>query len=180
MLRGNRHTSKYLQNAYNKYGEDSLKFDVLIRLEEFTEEVLRDLEWYYIEKYQPAFNTITPILCKRTQSWKNKISLATKELYIKKGYINPRKGVGRKYNIYDTNFNIIREDITMPEVASYVGKVSYHSLNNSIRKHNGVAITIEGYIISINSLSLESTKHICLTEDFGRKIIKHVKSINAV
>jgi len=68
----------------------------------------------------------------------------------------------------------------MPEVASYTGKVSYHSLNNSTRKHNGVALTTEGHIISINSLSLEDIKHICLTEDFGRKTIKHVKSINAV
>lgn len=180
LLRGNRHSSKYLQNAYNKYGEDSFKFEVLVKLIEFNEEVLRDLEWYYIKKYQPAFNTITPVLCERTQSWKDRISLVTKELYTKKGYTNPRKGVGKRYNIYDTGFNVIKENITMPEVASYTGKVSYHSLNNSIRKHNGVALTTEGHIISINSLSLEDIKHICLTEDFGRKTIKHVKSINAV
>ena len=42
LLRGNRHSSKYLQNAYNKYGEDSFKFEVLVKLIEFNEEVLRD------------------------------------------------------------------------------------------------------------------------------------------
>lgn len=177
LLRGNRHTSTYLQNSYNKYGEDSLKFEVLIKLIEFNENVLRDLEWYYIEKYQPAFNTITPLFCDRTQEWKDKIAQSTKKLYTEKGYINPRKGVGKKYNIYDTSFNLIKEDITMPEVATFTNKVSYHSLNNSIRKHKGVALTTNGYIISLNSLSLKEIKLICTTEDFGRKTAKHAKSI---
>lgn len=177
LLRRNRHSSTYLQNSYNKYGEDSFKFEVLVRLIEFNEEVLRDLEWYYIKKYQPAFNTITPLICNRTDEWKEKISLSTKKLYTEKGYINPRRGVGRKYNVYDTSFNLIKECVTMPEVASFTGKVSYHSLNNSIRKHRGVALTTDGYIVSLNSLSLDEIKNICTTEDFGNKIAKHVKSI---
>lgn len=85
--------------------------------------------------------------------------------------------MGRKYNVYDTSFNLIKECITMPEVASFTGKVSYHSLNNSIRKHRGVALTTNGYIVSLNSLSLDEIKNICTTEDFGNKIAKHVKSI---
>lgn len=177
LLRGNRHSSTYLQNSYNKYGEDSLQFEVLVKLIEFNEKVLRDLEWYYIEKYQPAFNTITPLSCDRTQNWKDKISKTTKELYTKKGYINPRKGIGKRYNVYDLQFNIIEGNITMPEVATLTGKVSYHSLNNSIRKHRGVALTTNGYIISLSSLSVEETKIICTTEDFGRKTAKHAKSI---
>lgn len=177
LLRGNRHSSVYLQNSYNKYGEDSFKFEVLLRLIEFNEEILRDLEWYYIEKYQPAFNTITPLVCNRTNEWKEKISISTKKLYAERGYINPRRGVGKKYNIYDTSFNLIKENITMPEVATFTGKVSYHSLNNSIRKHRGVAITINGYIVSLSSLSLGDTKTICTTEDFGNRTAKHVKSI---
>lgn len=174
LLRGGRHSSKYLQNSYNKYGEDSFKFEVLVRLIEFNEEVLRDLEWYYIEKYHPSFNTMTPLLCDRTQEWKDKISQTTKRLYREKGYINPRKGVGKKYNIYDTSFTLIKENITMPEVATFTGKVSYHSLNNSIRKHKGVALTTNGYIISLNSLSLEDIKTIYTTENFGTRT-KHVK-----
>ena len=39
-----------LHKALRKYGEDSFKFEVLVRLIEFNEEVLRDLEWYYIKK----------------------------------------------------------------------------------------------------------------------------------
>lgn len=180
LLRGNRHSSIYLQNSYNKYGEDSFKFEVLVRLIEFNEEVLRDLEWYYIEKYQPAFNTVTPLLCDRTQEWKDKISQTTKKLYTEKGYINPRKGVGKKYDIYDTSFNILKKGVTMPEVATFTGKISYHSLNTSIRKHKGVALTINGYIISLDSLSLEEIKFICTTENFGSKLSKICKSINAV
>ena len=180
LLRSNKHSSIYLQNSYNKYGEDSLKFEVLARLIEFSEEVLRDLEWYYIEKYQPAFNTITPLSCNKTQKWKNKISETTKKLYTERGYINPRKGVGKRYNIYDTSFNIVKGNITIPEVATFTNKVSYHSLNNSIRKHRGVALTTNGYIISLNSLSLEETKLIYTTENFGNKTSKTRKSINAV
>lgn len=177
LLRGNRHSSSYLQNSYNKYGEDSLKFEVLVKLIEFNEEILRDLEWYYIEKYQPAFNTMTPLSCDRTQDWKDKISKTTKELYTKKGYVNPRKGVGRRYNVYDTQFKTIKLDITMPEVTSFTGRMSYHSINNSIRKHGGVALTTNGYIISLNSLTIDETKKIYSTEDFGRKVAKYVKSI---
>lgn len=55
LLRRNRHSSTYLQNSYNKYGEDSFKFEVLVRLIEFNEEVLRDLEWYYIKKISTCF-----------------------------------------------------------------------------------------------------------------------------
>ena len=177
LLRGNRHSSTYLQNSYNKYGEDSFKFEVLVKLIEFNEEILRDLEWYYIEKYQPAFNTITPLTCDRTDEWKEKISISTKKLYTEKGYINPRRGVGRKYNIYDTSFKLVKECVTMPEVATFTGKVSYHSLNNSIRKHRGVALTTNGYIVSLSSLSLDEIKNICTTEDFGNKTAKHAKSI---
>lgn len=180
LLRGNRHSSIYLQNSYNKYGEDSLKFEVLIKLIEFNEDVLRDLEWYYIEKYQPAFNTITPLSCSRTQEWKDKISQTTKKLYTEHGYVNPRRGVGKRYNIYDTSFNIIKRAVTMPEVANFTGKVSYHSLNNSIRRHKGVALTTNGYIISLHSLSLEELKLICTTENFGTRTSKTCKSINAV
>lgn len=177
LLRGNRHSSTYLQNSYNKYGENTIKFEVLLQLVEFNEEILRDLEWYYIDKYQPSFNTITPIVCDRTNEWKEKISLSTKKLYTEKGYINPRRGVGRKYNIYDISFNMLKEDITMPEVASFTGKVSYHSLNNSIRKHRGVALTTNGYIVSLNSLNIDEVKNICTTENFGNKTAKHVKFI---
>lgn len=179
LLRGNRHSSKYLQNSYNKYGEESFKFEVLARLIEFNEEILRDLEWYYIEKYQPSFNTMTPLLCERTQDWKNKISISTKELYTKKGYINPRKGVGKRYNIYNNFFNLVKRDVTMPEVASYTGKISYHSLNKSIRKHGGVALTTNGYIIALNSLDLDTIKYICRTDNFGSKINMQ-KFFNAV
>lgn len=47
-LRLNQHHSKYLQNVYNKYGEDDLVFQVI---QECSYEESGDLEKYYIEQF---------------------------------------------------------------------------------------------------------------------------------
>jgi len=47
-LRRNYHTNNYLQNSYNKYGEDNFEFSVLILCDE---NELVDNENYYINKF---------------------------------------------------------------------------------------------------------------------------------
>lgn len=47
-LKRNEHDNDYLQNAWNKYGEDSFKFYILEECEQFE---LDDKEIYYIEQY---------------------------------------------------------------------------------------------------------------------------------
>ncbi len=53
LLRRNKHHSKKLQNFYNKYGKNSLIFEVL---EYCNKKVLLKKEQYYIDKYDPIKN----------------------------------------------------------------------------------------------------------------------------
>lgn len=140
VLRGNRHHSTYLQRSYNKYGEDSLEFTVLLRMFDYNQELLRLNEWYYIEQYKPKFNTSSPVIYPNTEEWKQKISESTKKLYTEKGYINPRKGVGRKFNVLDKYGNQIAYNIDILEVCNKIGykKESYRNLNTYARKENNI------------------------------------------
>jgi group I intron endonuclease len=53
LLRNSRHHSRKLQNHYNKYGEDDLKFDVII---ECGDDILLRAEQSFINLYHPWFN----------------------------------------------------------------------------------------------------------------------------
>jgi len=51
-LRQNKHHSRHLQRAWNKYGEDSFVFEILEIIEEFTKETLLLREQYYLDLYE--------------------------------------------------------------------------------------------------------------------------------
>ena len=147
-LRAGIHHSVYLQRCYNKYGEDSIKFEVLAILENFSEELLRLVEFVYIEKLKPELNTITPIEVKMTEQWKKKISDSTKKLY-ENGYTNPRFNTGKRYNVFDFKGNIVLENKTIREIAIFVGAKDYHFFNTVMRRNGGIAIWNRGvYIIA--------------------------------
>lgn len=55
LLRRNDHHNPYLQNAYNKYGEDAFEFSILHE-EECDQDRLNELEEYYINKYNSYRN----------------------------------------------------------------------------------------------------------------------------
>ena len=59
-LRNNRHHSRYLQNAFNKYGKDNFKFEIIEICEK---EKLIEREQYYLDILNPNYN-----VCKRTDS----------------------------------------------------------------------------------------------------------------
>lgn len=92
LLRKNRHDNDHLQNAWNLYGEENFKFEIL---EEFTNKsFLLKLEQYYIDNLEPDYNICK--LCvnsqlgiKRSQETKNRLS------YINKGESNPNYGLRR-------------------------------------------------------------------------------------
>lgn len=144
-LKNNTHHSTYLQRSYNKYGKDSLKFEVMLEMFDYDEELLRMAEFYYIEKYKPAFNSMVPTTCNYTSVWKDKISKSTKRLY-EEGYINPRKGVGKKYYVINIYGNIVLRNKTIVEIADYF-KGSYHTYNSTLRKYNGVCGIASNYAI---------------------------------
>jgi len=52
-LRGNHHRNQYLQNAWNKYNEEALEFEVLEHLEP---EILVSFEQWWMNMLQPEYN----------------------------------------------------------------------------------------------------------------------------
>ena len=65
-LRHNRHTNQYLQNVWNKYGEDSFQFIIL----EECEENQYNREFYWIDELNPKYNLNR--YAKGTSYWKGK------------------------------------------------------------------------------------------------------------
>jgi group I intron endonuclease len=52
-LRCNKHHNKHLQNAYNLYGEENFKFEII---EECEKEILIEREQFHIDELKPKFN----------------------------------------------------------------------------------------------------------------------------
>jgi len=50
-LRLNQHHSKYMQNSFNKYGEQNFIFEIIVQNSNFSYADLQDLEKQYIEQY---------------------------------------------------------------------------------------------------------------------------------
>lgn len=59
-LRNKRHRSRLLQEDYDKYGADSLKFFILEDVETFNLDELFGREQFWIDKYKPEYN-INPL-----------------------------------------------------------------------------------------------------------------------
>lgn len=53
-LRANKHHSRYLQNAWNKYGEQNFKFEIIEIIQVRTKLIER--EQYWIDLYSPEYN----------------------------------------------------------------------------------------------------------------------------
>lgn len=147
-LRLGKHHSIYLQRCYNKYGEKSITFSILHRMDEYNETLLRLLEFYYIEELHPDFNSgVFPCPIEElSEEVRMKISETTKKLYTEKGHINPRKGVGKKYNIYNMNGLSLFHEITMEEL-SHKMEISYHTFNTMLRKYGGICCSIKNKCI---------------------------------
>lgn len=151
-LKHNRHHSIYLQRSFNKYGRDSITFEILHEMYEYNEVLLRMLEYYYIEELHPAFNTgIYPCpIDEISQEVRDKISETTKKLYTEKGYVNPRKGVGKKYNAYNIKGEPIFLNITMSDLGENMD-ISYHTFNNMLRKYNGICCSSKNHCIILET-----------------------------
>lgn len=91
-LRNDKHYNKKLQNHYNKYGIDSLSYNIL---EYCDKSILIEREQYFIDNLRPFFN-----ICKiagTTLGITYKIYEPTKEK--KKKISNSRKGKPRGYSV---------------------------------------------------------------------------------
>jgi len=75
------HKNRYLQRAWNKYGESNFEFNILEECDT-VEEILLSLEQKYINDLNPEYNILLvaerPKRCKRTKEFRRKQSLAKK------------------------------------------------------------------------------------------------------
>jgi hypothetical protein len=163
-LRRGTHHSPYLQHCYNKYGEESLKFEVLAILNEYNETILRTLEYVYIEQFHPKFNCATPEMHECSEEWRNKISKSTKLLY-QNGYKNPRLDCGKKYKVYDYLGNSHLQNVSIKKAADYVGAKDYHYFNTVLKNNDGFVLWKTGLFIIMD---IDKTKEDLLS--FYRKI----------
>jgi hypothetical protein len=93
----NKHANKYMQNAFNKYGKDSFKFEVI---EECSKTVLVKTEAYYIQAIAPDLNFIQdPVAVIHSNETLLKISTTLKEAYASKRIKNPISKTVHQYNI---------------------------------------------------------------------------------
>ena len=83
-LRHNKHHSKHLQNAWNKYGEASFRFDI-IEIIEITDNIKAELlfrEQFWLDAINPEYNILktaySSLGYKHTKETKEKISKTTK------------------------------------------------------------------------------------------------------
>lgn len=76
LLERNKHHSRYLQNAYNKYGKQNFTFEILELVENIKELIL--IEQKYLDKYNPTYNVMklakNHLGVKRSEETKRKIS----------------------------------------------------------------------------------------------------------
>lgn len=158
-LRARTHHSPYLQKSYNKYGEDSLEFSVLLHMFDYNEELLRLNELYYIEMYKPKFNVASPVIYECTDIWKKKISESTKKLY-ENGYINPRKDVGRKYNAVSIITKEKFYNLPILELCDITGtkRTNYRNLNNKLRKDGIYYMRVRKFLTYRIDVSIDLVK----------------------
>jgi group I intron endonuclease len=112
-LRSKKHKN-YIQNSYDKYGEETFEFCVLLYLEDATcKEELFSHEQYYIDTLDPKFNTCkiagSTLGMKLSQDVKDRISNAHKgkklsnEIYVKK---RSARRKAREWHKIDTDFTV--------------------------------------------------------------------------
>lgn len=56
------------------------------------------------------------------------------------GYINPRNGVGRRFNVLNKDLKIVASELTIMELCDFLNykRENYRNINNYMRKSNGL------------------------------------------
>lgn len=101
MLRANKHKNKYLQNAWNKYGEENFEFNIL---EVCNKEECLNREQYYIDMYKDSSYNINPLasgtpnlsqetINRRAATMKEKFAKGEIQSNFKKGHTPWNKGM---------------------------------------------------------------------------------------
>lgn len=123
-LKNNNHFNIYLQRAYNKYGKNNFKAEIL---EYCSEELLREREQYYINILNPDFNIVKDVSMQTmTDEIKAKISIGVRKAKAE-GKMIPfitYKAVDQ----YDLDGNLIKHHRSVKEAAISLGITSVNTI----------------------------------------------------
>jgi hypothetical protein len=151
----NQHGNQHLQNSFNIYGINNFTTNIL---EKVNEDQLIERECYYIDKYKPEYNKLTPQKVYVTDEMKKKISETLKRKY-KSGEISTyhQDHRMRKIEYYNnegiliTSFNCMRDcsnyfHFSRNTVSEFFRKKNNHKhfLSNNRANKN-----LTGYLIRI-------------------------------
>lgn len=181
-LKNNKHVNKYLQNAWNKYGEDFFYFDII---EECIPEKCLEKEQFWINVLNPHYNfckiagsTLGRIVSQET---KDKISQSNKEYFktekgleLKIKISNLRKGKpgikhteehknhiskllkGREFS-EETKLKMRKPKLNKKrKVINIITKEIYNSIEDYSKNHNNISIH---YVSALCRKERSSRKH---------------------
>lgn len=134
-LRKNKHHSPYLQNTFNKYGEDSF-VTTIIEICENNVKTLRKLEKTKIDELKPEFNVMqNPVTWEITKESKLKISETLKRKY-KSGEIKPYYNYDKAtaLDLYNFKEELIGTYPSISQLQKNVIELSKASIKNNLRK----------------------------------------------
>lgn len=118
LLRHQKHENRYLQNAWNKYGENNFDFYVL---ESCEENILLEREQYYVNLLNPEYNLMKEVLRPQLSEESRKKLSQTRKAKIASGEI--KKTHNRHIFQYDLEGNFIAEYESIREAARVVNTV---------------------------------------------------------
>jgi hypothetical protein len=144
-MKNNIHTNGYLQNCFNKYGEEEIYFNIL----EFCDPLIRiSREAYYIQKLKTTMNLQDPVTKVLSKESKEKISKSLKESYANNIHKKPDK---KPVEMYDLAGYFIEDFINCEEAAKKMG-VSIHHIQVTASKY------YEGRVCGINRFRYKDSK----------------------
>jgi len=166
-LRKNRHHSQYLQNAWNKYGEDSFKFIILT---ECDRDLLLIKEQEHFIKYNPEYNvsksSIAPMEGrKHSKETKNKMSTIHK---------------GNKYNLGHKWTKDQRKNILLKRIGSKRPECTKKKMSDTAKRINSIGrinrtITMKKIMDSNNLIYNSLNEAAKLTEHSVQAICDNLK-----
>lgn len=115
LLRHNKHSNSHLQNAWNKYGEQSFTITIV---ELCDKDILIDLEQWYIDVLKPEYN-IQPDAAhlQHSEETKKKLAETTRKAFEE----NRLRKTTKIIYEYDFNGNFVRQWNSLTEAAETLG-----------------------------------------------------------
>lgn len=145
-LKKNKHHSKYLQNAYNKYGKDNFEFTILAKC---PINKMIELEQWYIDNLNPKYNMSLiagRVSVPRTQEWKDKIGNKNKgRKYTEQQKSNMKQFGWNKKTVYKICPNTF-EILDVYESGLKAALLNNVDKSNLLACINGKIILCNGYM----------------------------------